>query len=428
MGKVYYDMGFLQSAEVIEASATDLVGRFVGETGPKTRGLLQRALGKILLVDEAYRLGEGQFAKEAIDEVVDCITKPKFKQKLIIILAGYDNDINRLMAINPGLTSRFPESVPFNGLSPDACVDLLIRLIQSRKQKLSQRLATVNMTAVEQANSTFHKGMKIRFSTLSQISNWANARDVETLAQAIFRRALKSMDHDSLVVDESSVLEEMDQMINERMKREMPSSSHGNPNFPMSADLALDVQSFHAHTTKSMVNTGSSQKHPQVNEEETEDMPRPVEATDTRDPGVSDVVWDQLQRDKATGESQERQYQNLVQREDSTRKAAEDARNKEETAAIQQKSDQEKDHDEAKKRHEQERLKHELERRSYEERLDRLRKKREEEQKRRQQEQQVQEKLRHMGVCCAGFRWIKQASGYRCAGGSHYVSDEQLGM
>ena len=428
MGKVYYDMGFLQSAEVIEASATDLVGRFVGETGPKTRGLLERALGKILLVDEAYRLGEGQFAKEAIDEVVDCITKPKFKQRLIIILAGYDNDINRLMAINPGLTSRFPESVPFNGLSPDACVNLLTRLILSRKHKLSQRLATFNMIAVEQASTTFHKGMKIRFSTLSRISNWANARDVETLAQAIFRRALKSMKHDSLVVNESSVLEEMDQMINERMKREMPSSSHGNPAFPKSADLSLDTQSSHAHTTKSTVNTDSSQKHPHVNEEEAEDMPRPVEATDTRDPGVSDAVWDQLRKDKATEESQEQQYQKLVQSEESARKAAEDTRNKEETAAIQQTSDQTKEDDEAKKRHEQERLKHGLERRSYEERLDRLRKKREEEQKRRQQEQQAQEKLRHMGVCCAGFRWIKQDSGYRCAGGSHYVSNEQLGM
>ena len=425
MGKVYYDMGFLQSAEVIEASATDLVGRFVGETGPKTRGLLEKALGKILLVDEAYRLGEGQFAKEAIDEVVDCITKPKFKQKLIIILAGYDNDINRLMAINPGLTSRFPESVPFNGLSPDACINLLTRLILSRKHKLSQRLATVNMIAFEQANATLHKEMKTRFSTLSRISNWANARDVETLAQAIFRRALKSMDHDSLVVNESNALEEMDQMIDERMKREMPFSSDRNPAFP-GTDLALDTQSSHAHTTNSKFDTGSYKKPPLANEEEQEDIPHPIETTDTRDPGVSDTLWDQLQKDKAREESRERQYQKLVQSEDCARKAVEDARDREKT--IQQMSDQEKDDDESKKRHEHERLKHELERRSYEERLARLQKKQEEEQKRRQQEQQAQEKLRHMGVCCAGFRWIKQGSGYRCAGGSHYVSNEQLGL
>src|SRR5437773_12092484 len=112
MGKVYYDMGFLANAEVIECSATDLVGQYVGQTGPKTRNLLEKALGKVLFIDEAYRLTEGQFAK-AMDELVDCLTKPQFAQKLITILAGYDADIHHLMSINSGLTSRFPETVAF---------------------------------------------------------------------------------------------------------------------------------------------------------------------------------------------------------------------------------------------------------------------------------------------------------------------------
>jgi hypothetical protein len=129
MGKVYYDANFLSSAEVIESSATDLIGQYIGHTGPKTQELLEKALGKVLLIDEAYRLAEGHFAKEAMDEIVDCITKPKFFQKLIIILASYDNDINRLMAINPGLTSRVPESLEFKGLEPDDCIELLINLL-----------------------------------------------------------------------------------------------------------------------------------------------------------------------------------------------------------------------------------------------------------------------------------------------------------
>jgi SpoVK/Ycf46/Vps4 family AAA+-type ATPase len=90
MGKVYYDMGFLSQAKVIESSATDLVGQYVGQTGPKVQKLMETALGKVLFIDEAYRLAEGHFATEAMDELVDCITKPKFAQKLIVILAGYD--------------------------------------------------------------------------------------------------------------------------------------------------------------------------------------------------------------------------------------------------------------------------------------------------------------------------------------------------
>ena len=57
MGKIYYDMGFLSTAEVVECSAKDLVGQYVGQTGPKAQALIESALGKVLFVDEAYRLG-----------------------------------------------------------------------------------------------------------------------------------------------------------------------------------------------------------------------------------------------------------------------------------------------------------------------------------------------------------------------------------
>lgn len=62
-----YDMGFLATAEVVECSATDLIGQYIGHTGPKVKKQLDRGLGKVLFVDEAYRLAEGHFAKEAVD-------------------------------------------------------------------------------------------------------------------------------------------------------------------------------------------------------------------------------------------------------------------------------------------------------------------------------------------------------------------------
>jgi hypothetical protein len=65
MGKVYYDMGFLSTAEVVDCSVTDMVGEYIGHTGPKVQKLLDKALGKILFIDEAYRLAEGKFATEA---------------------------------------------------------------------------------------------------------------------------------------------------------------------------------------------------------------------------------------------------------------------------------------------------------------------------------------------------------------------------
>src|SRR5580698_6081405 len=105
MGRVFYDMGILSSDEVVECSASDLVGQYVGQTGPKTKKLFEKGLGKVLFVDEAYRLSEGHFAKEAVDELVGILTDETFKSKLVVILAGYDQEMNKLLAVNPGLSS-----------------------------------------------------------------------------------------------------------------------------------------------------------------------------------------------------------------------------------------------------------------------------------------------------------------------------------
>ena len=71
-------MGFLAKADVVECSATELVESYVGYTGPKVQKVLENALGRVLFIDEAYCLAGEGFAKEAIDEIVDCLTKPKY--------------------------------------------------------------------------------------------------------------------------------------------------------------------------------------------------------------------------------------------------------------------------------------------------------------------------------------------------------------
>ncbi|KAF5013049.1 hypothetical protein F66182_15219, partial [Fusarium sp. NRRL 66182] len=198
MGQVYYDTGLLASNEVIETSATDLVGQYVGQTGPKTQQLLERGLGKVLFIDEAYRLAEGQFAKEAMDELVDCITKPRFARKLIIILAGYDADINRLMSINPGLTSRFPESLQFEPLRPRMCFKLLEKLLsKQQKEVLEQSQTKFDISCVQCPDPDLIEKLTQGFDTLSKTASWSNARDVETLATSIFRKTITTMQDSS---------------------------------------------------------------------------------------------------------------------------------------------------------------------------------------------------------------------------------------
>jgi SpoVK/Ycf46/Vps4 family AAA+-type ATPase len=75
-------MGFLSSSKVEECSASDLVGQYVGHTGPKTKKLFEKALGQVLFIDEAYRLGEGRFAQEAVDELVGLLTQESSSPRL----------------------------------------------------------------------------------------------------------------------------------------------------------------------------------------------------------------------------------------------------------------------------------------------------------------------------------------------------------
>ncbi|KAI9925314.1 hypothetical protein MW887_006242 [Aspergillus wentii] len=420
MGKVYYDMGLLASAEVIESSATDLIGQYVGKTGPKTQALLEKALGKVLLIDEAYRLAEGAFAKEAMDEIVDCITKPKFEKKLIIILAGYDGDINRLMTINPGLTSRFPHSMEFNGLNPDDCFKLLTNLLQGRRKKVHEKGKEFDISALEGPTSQFANEVRSRFSILSQIPNWANARDVQTLAKAIFGKTMQSVIGTRLAVEEKNILAEMDSMITDRTNR-----SNVTPSLPPInlQPVAVDDQTATPTETKTSTTTTMAMRQKSPERQESLPEPKVPEASDGRDAGVTNEIWNQLLDDKRRAELEEEEYQQALkderEAEEATRKLAEETR-----AAEKQRHDD----DEAKRRHEQDRLQRELERRIREEKLERLRRKKAEMEAERKKEQQAQQKLRDMGVCCMGYRWIKQSNGYRCAGGSHFVSNAQLGF
>jgi len=432
MGQIYYDMGMLASNEVVETSATDFVGQYIGHTGPKTQQVLERSLGKVLFIDEAYRLAEGLFAKEAMDELVDCITKPKFAQRLIIILAGYDADINRLMSTNPGLTSRFPESVQFEALSPRNCIQLLDELLSKEKSDLlGKSQVRFDITCLQSLEPDFTKEMTRCFDILSKTASWANARDVRTLAKNIFGRTLKSFQSCSqknLLLSKETVIEELGSMINERSNREnyldqrlSPANNRGEQtNLPLrTRDLSRPMAQLKSHNPKADV--ASSAKPDTTIEPDTQQQA----AMDERDPGVTDEVWNQLAKDKAAAEAEGKEYLHVVEEEEQNNKILR-LKEKEDRAAREAEEARQNADEDLRRGHEQARLQHEMGRRRQEALARELETKREVLSQLRCKEQANQQKLREIGVCVAGFRWIKQSGGYRCAGGSHWVSDAHL--
>ncbi|RCI13166.1 hypothetical protein L249_1150 [Ophiocordyceps polyrhachis-furcata BCC 54312] len=102
IGQVYYNLGILAGTTVVEISASDLTAQSVSQTGPKVRKMMDKALGQVLFIDEAYGLRGGGFAQGAVDELVGGMTKPRYQGKMIIILTGYVGNINK---------SRFPQTI-----------------------------------------------------------------------------------------------------------------------------------------------------------------------------------------------------------------------------------------------------------------------------------------------------------------------------
>ncbi|KAL1962658.1 hypothetical protein VTN77DRAFT_9292 [Rasamsonia byssochlamydoides] len=427
VGKVYYDMGLLATAEVVECSATDIVGQYVGQTGPKTQKMLEKGLGKVLFIDEAYRLADGPFAKEAMDEIVDGITKPKFSRKLIIILAGYDSDINLLMSINPGLTSRFPETVVFKGLTVDECTALFSQQLQRQKNKLVKRGIDLNIEVLESPREDFAKELTRRFRVLSELPSWANARDIETLARGIFSKVMKSPElfQGMVTVNETAILLEVDSMITERAyRKEVIPDKHIQPSPGPQATFEHSPMTPVATVTH-MSAAKTVQNNPPISPS-LETTLQPAGDEIPRDPGVTDEVWHRLQQDKLASEARQKEYEDLLERERSLQQLVLRAQKAESNATTALEDAARCGDDEARRLHEEARLQHERERRAREAELDELERKRKAREEERRKERKAQKRLQEMGVCCQGFRWIKQKNGYRCAGGSHFVSDAEL--
>lgn len=115
LAKIYHELGVLPREEVIEVDRSQLVGAFVGQTEENVRAVVERALGGVLFIDEAYSLKrEGQtgndYGQTAIDTLVSLMTGKEYGGRFAVILAGYPEEMRHFLDANPGLRSRFPVS------------------------------------------------------------------------------------------------------------------------------------------------------------------------------------------------------------------------------------------------------------------------------------------------------------------------------
>jgi SpoVK/Ycf46/Vps4 family AAA+-type ATPase len=140
VAKIFYAFGLLDTPSVVEAHRADLVGEYLGATAIKTNELIDSALGGVLFIDEAYSLvneGDGQADRFGSEAVQALLTRAEDdRDNLIIILAGYERQMESFLGSNPGLTSRFAVRVKFPGYTPAELLALADLAIERRSELL----------------------------------------------------------------------------------------------------------------------------------------------------------------------------------------------------------------------------------------------------------------------------------------------------
>ena len=428
MGQVYYDMGFLSSIEVVECSASNLVGQYVGQTGPKTKGVLEKALGKVLFIDEAYRLSEGHFAREAMDELVGILTQEKFRGKLVVVLAGYDQEINQLLSVNPGLSSRFPDEIVFENMSSDMCIKVL------------EKALAKGGVAIDRLKepSQLHAEFIILFDQLSELPSWGNARDVITISKKMIRSAIENSLPSpqqgpglSIMLSAEDALTCMRTTLKDLRDRgnvpQNPSPFKRSPLPPVQPPPTAAPPFIKTTTATKQATKTAPPEQPEPFQEV-----RAEEESVGRDPGVLDAVWRQLQADKVAAiEEQKRREEAIEQARKEMLEAQEvhERIQREVGRALEEvRLADMRRREEIMRKLEEARLKEAAARAERARKLAELKAKQEAEKLERQREAKAQAKLRDLGICPAGYRWIRQAGGYRCSAGGHFVSNLELGL
>jgi stage V sporulation protein K len=138
LGQALAAMGALERGHLVEVERADLVGEYVGHTAQRTREAIHRALGGVLFIDEAYALARGgdkDFGREAIDTLVRQMEEER--ERLVVVLAGYPDEMDALLATNPGLASRIPIRLDFPEYTPTELVAIARDMYRRRGYALS---------------------------------------------------------------------------------------------------------------------------------------------------------------------------------------------------------------------------------------------------------------------------------------------------
>jgi SpoVK/Ycf46/Vps4 family AAA+-type ATPase len=171
ISKSFKSLGILKKGHLVETDRSQLVAGYVGQTAIKTKEVLDKALDGVLFIDEAYSLSsDDDFGKEAIDTILKYMEDNR--DRLIVIVAGYENEMGTFINSNPGLKSRFNKYFSFPNYSGSELLDILLRITTKNKFNMSNE-AKSKLTYI------------INDAIFSEGKQFGNARYVRNLYEQI---------------------------------------------------------------------------------------------------------------------------------------------------------------------------------------------------------------------------------------------------
>lgn len=168
LGRIYKGMGFLSKGHLIETDRAGMVAGYVGQTSLKVDELVNSALDGVLFIDEAYTLkpegSNSDFGQEAIDILLKRMEDNR--DRLVVVVAGYAEEMQRFIESNPGLKSRFNRYFYFDHYSPNELFSIFERLCNSNKFVVTpdavEKIKTVFDTLYARRDRTFGNGRVVR--------------------------------------------------------------------------------------------------------------------------------------------------------------------------------------------------------------------------------------------------------------------------
>lgn len=180
---IFFNLGYINQNKLTEVTAKDLIAEYLGQTSGKTFNVVKSALGGVLFIDEAYAItagtGDGaQYGNECIATLLKLMED--YKDKLIIIFAGYKEEMKNFQDANPGLVSRIGYKINFPDYTIDELMQIYLNLLEKSKLKIT--------------SEAFEK-LKEIVKEASEYENFGNARYINNVFQKILIEHSKNIEN-----------------------------------------------------------------------------------------------------------------------------------------------------------------------------------------------------------------------------------------